>query len=94
MLDVPYSPHTAIINGATGCGKTFQIMKMLLPGGEYYNYFDVVIVLCPTFIHNSAYNMYYDVTFGVTKRNNDLTHFYFVNHNDPHGAWLVNPDVD
>lgn len=91
MLDVPYFPHTAIINGATGCGKTFQIMKMLLPGGEYYNYFDVVIVLCPTFIHNSTYNMYYDVTFGVNKINNDLTHFYYVNPNHSDGAWLVNP---
>ena len=93
MLDVPYFPHTAIINGSTGSGKTYQVMNMLLPGGEYHNYFDVVIVLCPTFIHNSTYLMYNDETFGKTKKNNHETHFYYVNPNDPNGAWIINPRV-
>ena len=91
MLDVPYFLHTAIINGATGCGKTYQVMKMLSSGGEYYNYFDVVIVLCPTFMHNSTYKMHYDVTFGSPKINNYDTHFYYINPNDPDGAWIINP---
>ena len=53
MIEFPKNPHTAIITGSTGCGKTFFVMNLLT--NEYLNYFDVVIVLCPTFLDNDTY---------------------------------------
>ena len=53
MIEFPKNPHTAIITGVTGCGKTFFIMNLLT--NEYLNYFDIVIILCPTFTYNETY---------------------------------------
>ena len=42
--------HTAMITRATGCGKTYYVMK-LLTEGVYRDYFDVVLIICPTFFY-------------------------------------------
>ena len=59
MIEFPKNPHTAIITGVTGCGKTFFIMNLLT--NEYLNYFDIVIILCPTFRCNESYKKFEDL---------------------------------
>ena len=56
MSEFPKFPHTAIITGSTGCGKTYYVMNLLLK--EYLNYFEIVMVICPTFLDNDTYIEY------------------------------------
>lgn len=95
-MELPFYSHTAIITGATGCGKTHLVLDLLVgPQAPYYNYFDVVIVLCPTFVNNSTWNKDYSSTFNKPKTNigadAHLTHFYWVNPDDPRGASIIDP---
>ena len=46
-------PHSAIICGMTGCGKTKFVLDLL--EGPYRGRFDYVVILCPTIRHNKAY---------------------------------------
>ena len=46
----PKKPHCAIICGATECGKTKYILDLLET--EYFNYFDYIVIFCPTFKYN------------------------------------------
>ena len=64
-MEYPKFPHTAIISGVTGCGKTKFIMDLLISGEVF---FDAVIVVCPTFLDNSSYDKKYF---------NNNTGFYF-----------------
>ena len=70
----PKFAHTAIITGATGCGKTKYIMKLLT--NEYENYFDNVVVMCPTFDINSTYQEYIHL-FNRPKHVENTTNFYY-----------------
>ena len=49
----PKEAHSAIICGATGCGKTEFILDLLEK--EYRGFFEYIIIICPTWIHNKAY---------------------------------------
>ena len=47
------SPHSAIICGMTGCGKTVFILDLL--EGPYHGMFQHIVILCPTIKYNKAY---------------------------------------
>ena len=49
----PKRAHSAIICGATGCGKTEFVLDLLQT--EYKGLFEYVIVICPTWMYNKAY---------------------------------------
>jgi len=55
--DLPREPHTAIICGQTGCGKTqFVLDELLQPEKGYYSCaFEHVFILCPTWKRNKTY---------------------------------------
>ena len=46
-------PHSAIICGQTGCGKTIFILDLL--ERQYRGVFEHIVIICPTFKHNKAY---------------------------------------
>ena len=46
-------PHSAVICGMTGCGKTKFVLDLL--EGPYRGRFDHVVILCPTIRHNKTY---------------------------------------
>lgn len=46
-------PHSAIICGMTGCGKTEFALDLLQ--GPYADHFENVVILCPTLKHNKTY---------------------------------------
>ena len=50
---LPRDPHSSIICGQTGCGKTVFILDLL----ENYNNncFKHIVILCPTIKHNKTY---------------------------------------
>ena len=50
---LPHSPHSAIICGQTGCGKTVFVLDLL--EGTYRGVFRHNIILCPTIRHNTTY---------------------------------------
>ena len=50
---LPSSPHSAIICGQTGCGKTVFILDLL--EGPYLGIFEHIVILCPTIRYNRAY---------------------------------------
>ena len=50
---LPLSPHSAIICGQTGCGKTVFVLDLL--EGPYRGVFDHIVILCPTIRHNTTY---------------------------------------
>ena len=56
-LPLPCEPHSAIICGQTGCGKTqFVLDELLHPDHGYYrDAFEVVFILCPTWKRNHTY---------------------------------------
>ena len=56
-LPLPCEPHSAIICGETGCGKTqFVLYELLHPDHGYYrDAFEVVFILCPTQKRNHTY---------------------------------------
>ena len=50
---LPQSPHSAVICGKTGCGKTVFVLD--LPEGAYRGVFHHIVILCPTIRHNTTY---------------------------------------
>ena len=50
---LPRNPHSAIICGATGCGKTVFILNLLQT--HYMGVFRHIVILCPTIRHNRTY---------------------------------------
>ena len=50
---LPQTPHSAIICGQTGCGKTVFALDLL--EGPYRGVFQHIVILCPTVRHNKAY---------------------------------------
>ena len=50
---LPTDPHSAIICGQTGCGKTVFILDLL--EGRYRGVFRHIVILCPTIRHNATY---------------------------------------
>ena len=57
MLNLPREPHSAIVCGQTGCGKTqFVPDDLLHPDFEYYrDAFETIFVLYPTWKRNRTY---------------------------------------
>ena len=49
----PKHAHSAIVCGATGCGKSEFVLDLLET--EYKNFFTYVVLICPTWMHNKAY---------------------------------------
>ncbi len=43
-----------LISGVTNCGKTHYILDLL--ENEYKNYFDFIVLFCPTYLFNKTYN--------------------------------------
>ena len=56
-LPLPCEPHSAVICGQTGCGKTqFVLDELLHPDHGYYrDAFEVVFILFPTWKRNHTY---------------------------------------
>lgn len=50
---LPTAPHSAIICGQTGCGKTVYVLDLL--EGPYRGVFRHIVILCPTLRHNDTY---------------------------------------
>ena len=50
---LPTDPHSAIIVGQTGCGKTVFCLDLL--EGPYRGVFRHIVILCPTVLHNKTY---------------------------------------
>ena len=46
-------PFNALIVGATNCGKTSYLVKLLR--NEFLHKFDYIFLVCPTYIHNKTY---------------------------------------
>jgi hypothetical protein len=51
---LPKDPHSAIICGQTGCGKTVFILDLLEAPG-YRGLYQHIVILCPTVRHNKTY---------------------------------------
>ena len=49
----PLEPHSAMIAGQTGCGKTVFILDLLEQ--QYHHVFQNIVILCPTVPHNQSY---------------------------------------
>ena len=49
----PKMPHSAIVSGQTGCGKTVFILDLLKK--EYRGVFEHIVILCPTVKYNKTY---------------------------------------
>ena len=48
---LPKYPHSAMIIGQTGCGKTEFVLDLLnIPQdkGDYLNYFEHIVIISPT----------------------------------------------
>ena len=52
-IEFPKYPHSAVITGQTGCGKTFIVLDLLQK--EYQGVFENIVILCPTVEWNKAY---------------------------------------
>ena len=50
-------PHNMLISGVTNCGKTHFILDLLEL--EYKDFFDYIILFCPTYRFNKTYNRKY-----------------------------------
>jgi hypothetical protein len=51
---LPKEPHSAIICGQTGCGKTVFILDLL--ESHYNGVFKHIVIICPTVKHNETYH--------------------------------------
>ena len=51
------SPHNMLISGVTNCGKTHFVLDLLET--EYRDFFDKIILFCPTYLYNKTYNRPY-----------------------------------
>jgi len=49
-----FEPHNMLITGITNCGKTHFILDLLET--IYKDYFDFIVLFCPTFEFNKTYN--------------------------------------
>ena len=47
------TPFNMIINGMTGCGKTYYLLNFL--ERNYMNHFEYIVMICPTFSWNKTY---------------------------------------
>ena len=54
MADYIKEPHTTILTGATGCGKTHLVSHLIEK--EYNKHFDYIIIICPTLRWNKIYH--------------------------------------
>ena len=52
-IEFPKYPHSAVVCGQTGCGKTFFVLDLLQK--EYQGVFENIVILCPTVEWNKAY---------------------------------------
>ena len=52
-IEFPKYPHSAVIIGQTGCGKTIFVLDLLQK--EYQGVFENIVILCPTVEWNKAY---------------------------------------
>ena len=46
------TPFNMIINGMTGCGKTYYLLNFL--ERNYMNHFEYIVIICPTFSWNKT----------------------------------------
>ena len=46
-------PHTALIIGQTGCGKTKFVLNLIET--KYKKVFEHIVIICPTIEYNEAY---------------------------------------
>ena len=46
-------PHTVLFVAPTRVGKTYLALSLLET--EYINYFDSIVIICPTLRYNSTY---------------------------------------
>ena len=53
MLEFIKKAHSAIICGATDCGKTEFTLNLLET--EYKQFFKYIIIICPTWRYNKTY---------------------------------------
>jgi len=53
FIKLPLTPHSAIICGQTGCGKTVYTLDLL--EGFYRGVFHHIVILCPTIEYNNTY---------------------------------------
>lgn len=49
-----FEPHNMLVTGVTNCGKTNFILNLLET--VYKNYFDNIVLFCPTFEFNTTYD--------------------------------------
>ena len=52
-IEFPKYPHSAVVCGQTGCGKTLFVLDLLQK--EYQGVFENIVILCPTVEWNKAY---------------------------------------
>ena len=52
-MEFPKFPHSAMFVGATACGKTEYLLKLLET--KYKNHFEFIVFLCPTILYNETY---------------------------------------
>lgn len=52
-MDLPKFPHVAMFVGATACGKTEYLLRLLET--TYRDNFEYIIILCPTIRYNKTY---------------------------------------
>ena len=52
-MNVVKEPHTCIFSGPTSCGKTQLALNLIEK--EYKNYFENIVILCPTLQWNKTY---------------------------------------
>ena len=53
-MEYPKEAHCALIVGATNCGKTVYMLNLL--EGEYKDFFENIIFICPTLNVNKSYD--------------------------------------
>ena len=52
-MNLPKFPHSAIFVGIMACGKTEFLLDLFET--EYKNYFEFILILCPTILDNKTY---------------------------------------
>ena len=52
-MDFPKFPHVTMFVGATACGKTEYLLKLLET--KYRDHFEYIVILCPTILDNKTY---------------------------------------
>ena len=54
MKDYIKDPYTVMFTALTGCGKSHLVLDLIEK--EYNNYFDCIIIICPTLQWNITYH--------------------------------------